>query len=76
MNTVLPVAQLVWPSIVVAVCGLLAIVVKAYARHRLVKVSLKNVKQNKRAEVIKATALLLDERRWWRRTKNRGGDRA
>jgi hypothetical protein len=65
----LSIAHLVWPTVITSLFGLLALVIRAYARHQLVKTSLKRVKQDRRAEVIKALAALLDERHWWQRRR-------
>lgn len=68
----LSVAYVIWPTIITSLAGLTVVAVKAYARHQLVKTSLKRVKQHHRAEVLRATALLLEERSRWRFGSGRG----
>lgn len=56
-------AHFIWAPLVLAAAGLAAVGIKAYARHQLVKVTLRKVGQKRRAQVLTATALLLEERR-------------
>lgn len=63
----LPVAEFVLATIITAVAGVAVAIVNAFERYKTVKLSLKKIKPKQRAEVIKATALLLEERRWFQR---------
>lgn len=50
-------------AIITAVCGLLALIIRAYLKYRLVKISIRKSKPKERAEILRATAEVLREQR-------------
>ena len=70
----LPLIPMIWGTIITSVTGFAIVCVRAYARHRLVKVAIKNVKQEHRADVLRAVALV-EQRHWWQRRNGPKGRR-